>query len=459
MMTLNSTLRRSFPTLRYIVAPFRWLAGSRRRALAAGSVLLAMIAALVLWWSMQLLGLPDIGDPFDVEEVRLSKGPDDRDAFVLYREAARRFSLSTPSRYQAWFEVQLLGRWSSALPEPRRWAEENREALARFREAAERPDSAPLSDRDRAELWRVLRHLRPLALFEASRLEERGEMAGAWTWFRAVMRTIQHQVAYSTFAERKEAFDWRDRLRERLTTWAADPRTTPAMLRGALDDAVACASMAPSDVYSFRVEYLDLERSVDNPHNPTRQVTPNKWNAVFGIPDRYLSPDQMQTIYELWRFWHRESERSRRVLRLAVANWLAHDDLPPGRRPKPDPRVSGPYEFYAFGPEAPAKARVLSPEVVDRWLETSPETNEILDRWQMTRAFRVGENWIGGFRVQERANRRALVVVLARELYRRDHGYDPPSEAALVESYFKGLPGDGAADGASGPQVRYNDRR
>ena len=36
----------------------------------------------------QLIGLPDVGDPFDVAAFRAFTIPDDRNAFVLYRRAA-----------------------------------------------------------------------------------------------------------------------------------------------------------------------------------------------------------------------------------------------------------------------------------------------------------------------------------------------------------------------------------
>ena len=344
----------------------------------------------------------------------------------------------------------MLDPYSEALRHQdfRGWVDENREALVLYRAAAERPDSAPLSDQEHAEIWRALRHLRPLALFEASRLEEQGDMAGAWTWYRAVMRTIRHQGTYARFAERREAQRWRDQLRERLRKWAADPRTTPAMLRRALDEAIACQSITPSDSYSFRAECRDLDRSLDEPHNPAGQVTREKWKAIFGVPDDYLSADRMQTVYDLWRSWRREPERSRRVIRLAIANWLAYHDLPAGQRPAADPGVFGPFEFYAFGPEAPAAARALRPTALDRWLEKTPEAREMLERWQMTRAFRVGGDWIERFRLEERANRRALLVLLASELYRRDRGTDPPSEEALVGPYLESLPDDGTG-GAS----------
>ena len=59
-------------------------------------------------------------------------------------------------------------------------------------------------------------------------------------------------------------------------------------------------------------------------------------------------------------------------------------------------------------------------------------------------------------RLRERANHRALVVLLASELYRRDHGNDPPSDEALVGPYLESLPDDdlGEAGHESTPEVR-----
>ena len=49
-------------------------------------------------------------------------------------------------------------------------------------------------------------------------------------------------------------------------------------------------------------------------------------------------------------------------------------------------------------------------------------------------------------RINERADYRALVVLLAGRLYRHDHGADPPSDEALVGPYLKSLPDDGLGD-------------
>ena len=106
---------------------------------------------------------------------------------------------------------------------------------------------------------------------------------------------------------------------------------------------------------------------------------------------------------------------------------------------QPDPDVSGPFDFYAFGPEAPANARACRPRP---WTvaRTTTDAQWLLRAWDSR-----------GIRIKERANHRALVVLLASELYRRDHGTDPPSDEALVGPYLEELPDDGFGDAGDAP--------
>jgi hypothetical protein len=48
-------------------------------------------------------------------------------------------------------------------------------------------------------------------------------------------------------------------------------------------------------------------------------------------------------------------------------------------------------------------------------------------------------NW-RRLRNTELANHAALVILLGTELYRRDHGTDPPTPETLVGRYLKSLP-------------------
>src|SRR5262249_5085139 len=152
------------------------------------------------------------------------------------------------------------------------------------------------------------------------------------------------------------AQSWEGTLRRRLGNWAADPRTTPTLIRRAIDDVVACGGLVPSETYTLKAEYSFVEPWLKDPDNPGRQSLIASLKARLESPGYQLDSDQIRAIADAWRFWRREPERSRRVIRLAIANWLAYDALPPDRRPAPDPSMSGPFVFHAFGPEAPANA-------------------------------------------------------------------------------------------------------
>jgi hypothetical protein len=340
-------------------------------------------------------------------------------------------------------KLDLLTAWSKADSRVRRWAEENREAMALYRRGAERPDgldprrSEPDDRRSQEEMW-AFRSLQLLALLEASRQEERSDMAEAWGWYRTALRASYHFGLRGTQVHRFLAHRWRGELLGRLTAWSADRRTTPAVLRQALDEVITCGALAPSDTYTIKAEYPDVLRLLDSAQNPGREVPIKQLYDIFGSPEYQLNPEQMQAILDAWRFWKREPERSRRVIRLAFANWLAYYDLSPDRRPKPDPNVPGPLQFYAFGPEAPAAARALSPGDLDRWLATTVDATPILRQWNPA-----------PIRITEVRGYRALVVLLANELYRRDHGTDAPSDEALVGPYLKELPDDGLGDGVA----------
>jgi hypothetical protein len=128
-------------------------------------------------------------------------------------------------------------------------------------------------------------------------------------------------------------------------------------------------------------------------------------------------------------------ERSRRVMRLLFANWLAQADQPAGRRAAPAIRT--PIWIYAEGPSAPPAARAVQPEFLA----------QVLARTEMAKFLFVfyeppeGPLWEGeGELALERRRRSALIVRLAAEVYRREHGADPATAGALVGPVLKDLP-------------------
>jgi hypothetical protein len=430
--TVTPNLKRSFPTLIRLGAPLRWIAGSRRRLLGAAVLIVAIVATPPLLWLMQLTGLPDVGDPFDVTEFRASTVPDERNAFVLYKQAAALLNTKPAYLTAPGVKADMLARWSAAVPEVRRWADENRAALAVYRKGAERPDAFDPEiglDQENFITFGALSSFRALAYLEASRLEELGDMAGAWDLYRATMRAAHHVGMHGDAYRRKMMKFWHRDLRNRLLTWADDRKTTPALLRQAIDDVVACEALAPSEQDSLKAGYIEVIELLEGPGNPGHRVPLMRfrrfWNADF-----QLTPEQIQTLWDMWRFIRREPERSRRVIRLLTANWLAYFDLPETDRPKPDLQVTS-FDLYRFGPQAPAAARALSPESLDRWFDTAYDAQEALRFLDAN-----------GVQAIERASHADFLVLLGSELYRRDHGSEPPAPEALVGPYLKNLPAE-----------------
>jgi hypothetical protein len=431
LMTRLATWRRRFPTLVVAGAPIRWIGKSRKRICVAVILVLAILATPPLCWLLQLAGLPDIGDPFDVTAFRAFSVPDDQNAFVLYSKAAA--LLKARPEYQATSGVNdMLALWSTASPELRRCVDDNREALAVYCEGAARPDAVDSNaglERESFTTLSALWSFRFLAMLKASQLEEQGNMDGAWDLYRANLRTIHHVGMHGDVDRRYMVQHWHRDLRNRLMTWADDKRTTPALLRRAIDDVTACEALAQSEQDSLKAGYLATSALLESPRNPGRQV-PLVQFKKFWHPDYQLDPEQIQALWDGWRFFRREPERSQRLIRLITANWLAYLDLPVEIRPKPDPQIAS-FNFYRFGPQAPAQASILAPETLDRWFHTAHDAPQVLRFFDAS-----------GVRSVEQANHVDFLVLLGSELYHRDHGTDPPTPEALVGPYLKSLPSE-----------------
>jgi hypothetical protein len=230
-----------------------------------------------------------------------------------------------------------------------------------------------------------------------------------------------------------------------LTEWAADARTTAAQLHQALDDVIACEALVPSETFTLKAEYLIADQMLQARNYRRRRLPPPWLITLESAPairslGPILSPEQIRSISDAWALWRREPERSRRVIRLITANWLEFYDAPPTQRPRPDPD-SFSCDLYSFGPEAPAKARALSPAALGRWLDSTQDPADLIRLLNGT-----------GLRTRELASHRALVILLATELYRRDHGTDPPTPEALVGPYFKALPAEFPDEERNGEQ-------
>ncbi len=417
------------------------------RVTLGSAICFAMAAAAVaIWWLISLNRLPDIGDPFDVAAFRAFSVPDEHNAFTFLKRARERLTpvagMTRRVRARA-----LAVAWSKADPKVREWVEVNRPALELFQQGAEQLDGIahradePLFNEDSTDLtW--------LALVEGGRRTESGNMSGAWSCYRAVLRMANHIRRRGSMAEGWIIGLSDGALRQMLETWAADPRTTVPQLRVALQDLLENEPKPEWYAFSLKLQYLDMMRDLERPFYGNAQQDLDE-EFSYRLFDMQVPAELAGTIYAARRWLLREPERSRRVLKLLCANWLAHAENPglPPRKPAVRAafslttstngiaKTSNTVPLYHVDPAAPARAAAMPPQELASWLVTTNDVALLLYGYTFPTE-----------RHQAMRAHSALLITLASELYHRERGTHPRSEQALVGTYLKTLPDDGSAE-------------
>jgi hypothetical protein len=347
---------------------------------------------------------------------------------------------------------ELKFSWSIANPTLREWAGANREAFELFQQGAELADAANPAGDPKDNRF-IDGRLISLALLEASRRQESGDTAGAWVCDRAVLRTITHFRRRGSTIQRQQAREASRPLQRRLTDWATAPRTTISQLRTALEVVVENEPKPEWDLFAVKYGYLELMGALERPI-PLSALQDVEGEWTFRLGDMSLTPEMVGRLEAARRFLLREPERSRRVLRLLCANYLAQVETRRHQPQKPavfaafisDPVTKGKIDIplYHAGPEAPAGARALPPRDVAGWL-----VGTIDARLRLLMGY---DEWLPPVRprdtrtLADRSAYRDLVIMLATEIYRRERGAPPPTEEALVGTYLQSLPDDGSAE-------------
>ena len=422
--------------------------GARSFALKIGlRVVLGLVAlsVLVAWRVSSLGGLPDIGDPFDVAGFADLQIPDDRNAFVLYKQAVAKLG-KQPANGDGGFD------WPKADEAKRRWLADSRVALDLWRRGTERPDALYIPPRrltfsTMLPVVQSLRDITRLASLEGTRLEAEGDFAGAIGWYLAVLRSGKHCGRRGVTIQRLVGVAMQDYARDRIVKWMVNPRVDAPMLRRALAEVIAADSLASSRSEILKSDYLSFINSLDDP----ALVKPE---LAGELPKIYDLPGGRAVMEDLPRAFKREPERSRRVVRLAVAHWLAAADLPDARRP---PRASSGAtstgqlrvrqdllpELFVFDASAPASARALPPAELARWWDSTLYAKRFLAPFSsIDRSF-----------AREASIRGGLIVSLALELHHRERGGDPANLGDLVGPYLDALP-DGFDPDTPGGSLR-----
>jgi hypothetical protein len=396
----------------------------RRRAALCILALAAVVGSIVLWRATTLSGLPEIPDPFDVKAYARVEIPESENAYTYYRRSYARFKdVRGRLQHGVWTD------WSWVGPSELKYLENSRESLDLWLEGTKKERGVYIqpgeaSVETRLPVAQMLRDISKVATLKAFVLQHEGDLAGAWSWIRAALRSGRHSGMNGFLIEGLVGAAIFDTAAQQAVAWSDDPRVDAKLLRGALDDVLALDKIDRRSSQMYRVEYYvgtsglrDLA-TCERLRLETASQSENTWRFRLAVRAR-------SAISVL----RHEPERSRRVFRLILANWLSACDLTPEERGR---RLVTYGRLKLYAP-VPGEKPVIDPAELARWYETAIYAQEFFrPEWMPVETY-----W--SFARLER-NRANLIVHLAEGLYKREKGKDPSSPQDLVGTYLEAIP-------------------
>ena len=392
-------------------------------------VVLLMLSAPFVFRARQIAGLPDPGDPFDVEAFGTVEITPEENAFVEYASAtAILVPLATTNDDD--LSKAMEGGWSAASEEVRKWVSDNRAALEIWREGTRKAEALYHQPKnvDYDTLLPVVQEMRTfskLARLVGARLEEADDLDGARDWYRAIFRSSRHSGRHGGFIVRLVGIAIHFMAADALQKWAGDPQVDAAQLRRALDDVIADYQMTPVTSTAFKVEYITFMNTLDRPDLPA---------LLCSCVPRVRVPTKVEL------FLMHEPELCVRVARHVWANWLKEIDRPLYAR---SPRRPGRLSLFTGTAAIATGADSLTPAEIEAFFDRSPLAQALLSA-PIQADLSV---------TREQARQQALVVTLAAHLFYRKQGRFPEKAEEMLPGILKELPQD--PFGRAGESIHY----
>ena len=402
------------------------------RRIVLGCVILAIAAtgSFMLLRATSLHGLPDIGDPFDVAHYGMVEIPTNQNAYTYYVRAHEQLDQNYPKEIES-----VYTDWTKVTDSERSYLEKNRKALMIWLEGTKRDrgiycQPGAITFETLLPADDSLRMFCRLGNLEACRLEHKNDTTNAWIWLRANLRASRHCGKDGTIIERLAGIAIYAATSKQVMSWANNPKVDAKQLRYALEDVLAINEMTPDDAESLRLEYFGMMNSLSDPiiRNHSYSQPDSSLKSSFAATIKYRVGTTLGVLIH-------EPERSRRVVRLVMANWLAAANLPASERAK---RLTQSGTLFLYLPNQ-GEEPLFSLKDLERWFDSTVYAKEFLC---------AISNFDRALSRDEQC-RAALIIHLAEQLYIREHGKPPGSVDELVGPYLKSLPGGYTPSGES----------
>jgi hypothetical protein len=403
---------------------------------------LILISPLLLraWF---LSKIPDIPEPFNVDEfckVDITPG---QNAFDHYREAYRlkeaidvvRKTDNNEALWANYDEVTAKG-WSSASDSLKKWLEDYREVLAEWKRGTECSDALYLSRREmdfasQIPVSHSLREIAKVAQCNAARLEAEGNLKEAGETWIAILRSSRHAGRSGVAVEQLTGRAMHHWATEGLNRWAAHPDVTRDHLISVQRQVREADELSLPLSSLFKAEYLAASNTLKR----------HDWIQLQ--MDQFCgNRSEYEDFAKRVLYWTvGEPVATQRLMKHILANQLNEIDEPlPERRPYVGVGV---VMLFDPDPTVPRKPRHLNPAEIERALQRSM----------------VSKTWIENLKFvvdmidRERAQQVTIELALMLQAYRRDHGEFPDDPSAIVPTYAEAWPVDPCDK--RGKSIRY----
>lgn len=393
-----------------------------RNAFPFAAVVL-LIAAPFLYRGHRIAQVPEADEPFDVDEFLKLDVPDERNAFVEYRQAAKLMVRRNYSDKRCSFVSWRNGYREGEVTDCHKsWLMANKQTLLVWRRGTEKPDALATHPCNLIALKRSALDYPPdmysLVVLKAEQLASEGKPAEAWNWLLAGLRFSAHLARNCRLRKRCDAAWCRSEICGAMVAWSHNPRVTAGQLRSALHDVRETVRHVPPPSRTLKFEYLAWKRYLDQP-----DVRETAAHDIFPMPPTEAQARAMRaTLYSLG-----EPERTRMLIRHAFANWFENVDQPYNTK-----RYSTGQQVYQ---RQDPQSAMTSEELTTELCRTG------LAGWLLPA--------VGGLDncvALERTRHAALEMALACQRYYRDHQRFPGNVQELLTGYLDEIPKDPCAE-------------
>ncbi len=400
-----------------------------RPKVAIPATLLALL--LLSPWLIRgyyLAGVPDIGEPFDVEARLAVVVPDDENAFTDFHQAAALYIQPSDAVSNSRNDVNEHG-WAWATPELEQFLHDNEAALLAWKSGAEKSRAQYHLARD---VWMGSPHEVDSALREFARtvktigikLETAGRPVEAWEWYEAAIRTSRLYGQNGGGADRDVGCVSFFIVALRLPVWSADPALDSKALIHALTQVQDVWHLTEKYSTVVEIEYLSLENTI-------RKLESHSDDCEWSI---FASPSIPGSDNRFLLYIRGEPELTRRLLKFHTRNHLTFCDLPAWQRP----------------PLAGISAMIYDdPGGLCHWSVAAYDAAFVKS---MFAASVISPIHLYRLHIDlEEINYAYLQVVLAGQAFHRDHGRFPATLDELVPKYLTEIP----VDPFDGQPIKY----